>query len=104
MTEDEDEKRSVSSWYNTGGFEIDLFGYFQAALGIPDRADTRHLVRLVSLAAVVLLTICILDWYGDNIGYLGNVKHQVQALKSWGYKGLVRLRSPLSEDQVGAFF
>jgi hypothetical protein len=61
-------------------------------------------VKIVLLSSLFGLLLFSIAWYDDNIGYLGNVKHQIQLLSKYGYDGVVRLGKPLSDVQLDTFY
>ena len=72
--------------------------------GIPDRQDTRFLVKITAMLLLVTFALFAIEWYDDNIGYLRNVKHRIQLLNTFGYKNVFRLRNPLSDTQLATFY
>lgn len=81
-----------------------FFTIVQTLFGIPDRKDTRYLVQICLSVSLVGFVLFAIAWYDDNIGYLGNVKHQIELLSKYGYAGVVRLKNPLSDVQLESFY
>ena len=81
-----------------------FFTIVQTLFGIPDRKDTRYLVQICLSVSLVGFVLFAIAWYDDNIGYLGNVKHQIELLSKYGYAGVVRLMNPLSDVQLESFY
>lgn len=81
-----------------------VFAMIKTLFGIPDRQDTRFLVKITAMLLLVTFALFAIEWYDDNIGYLRNVKHQIQLLNTFGYKNVFRLRNPLSDTQLATFY
>ena len=94
-------KRYLASYLPTSDT---FFTIIQTLFGIPDRKDTRYLVQICLSVSLVGFVLFAMSWYDDNIGYLGNVKHQIELLSKYGYAGIVRLKNPLSDVQLDTFY